>query len=934
MRFYIKNFTYISNLKTNVHFMKKYFITLSITLQSLLLFAQPVVKKQYPNLDIPYKKFVLDNGLTLIVHEDHKAPIIAFNVWYHVGSKNEKQGKTGFAHLFEHLMFNGSEHYNKDYFQLMESIGATDLNGTTNNDRTNYFENFPVSALDKVLWIESDRMGYMINAIDSAKLNEQRGVVQNEKRQGENQPYAIAEELTIKSTYPAGHPYSWSVIGSMEDLNAASLDDVKDWFKTYYGPNNAVICIAGDIKSEEALEKVKKYFGNIPASPPIAKHAVWPAKMNDNHYQVAQDRVAQPRLQKTWNIPGWGSADITHLNMLIDILTNGKTSRLYNRLVYVDQLATSVSAYTADNEIGGQLNIYADAKPGVDLNKINDIINEEMKKILTVGVTSAELERAKTRSFSQFIKGMERIGGFGGKSDILIQNEVFGGSPDYYKKVNQWVAAASQENIKKAATTWLTTGEYRLDILPYGNFTTSPSVLNRAEQPPLGANPVVKFPEVKEFSLSNGLKVSLVERSAVPVIRMSLMLDAGYAADQFGLPGLATLAGRMMTEGTKTKTSLQLSDQLADLGANLNSFSDLDNSYLNLTALKTNFDASLNLFSDVLLNPSFPQKDFDRIQKELLIRIKNEQVQPVSMGLRILPKLLYGNGHAYSNSFTGSGTETSVQKITRGDLVKFHQTWFAPNNATLVVVGDVTENELKTKLEKGLSNWKPGTFPAKNIGPVAIATKPTVFIIDKPDALQSIIFAAEISPSAKDPDYEPIQMMNRILGGDFTSRINMNLREDKHWSYGAQTVSIDAKGPSFFTAFAPVQTDKTKESVTELIKEFSQFIADKPATQEEFNKVQGNAVLQLPGNWETNAAVLNTLQTAITYNRGLAYLNNYASMLQNLSLSDIQKAAKKVIMPKSLTWVIVGDRSKIEKGIKELNLGAIKYIDSEGNEVK
>ncbi len=422
--------------------MKKALLFVHACLLACMALAQAPVKK-YPVVDIPFKKFVLSNGLTLIVHEDHKAPIIAFNVWYHVGSKNEKMGKTGFAHLFEHLMFNGSENFNDDYFKLMSQIGATDLNGTTNNDRTNYFENFPVAALDKVLWVESDRMGFMVGAIDSARLNEQRGVVQNEKRQGENQPYSVAEELTVKSTYPAGHPYSWTVIGSMEDLNAASLDDVKEWFKTYYGPNNAVICIAGDIKAEEALEKVKKYFGSIPATPPIAKHTAWTAKMTGSHYQVAQDRVPQARLQKTWNVPGWGTPEMTYLNMLLDILTNGKTSRLYKRLVYDDQLASNVFAWTQENEIGGQFNLFADAKPGVSLDKINNIINEELKKVLTTGITAAELERAKTRAFSGFIKGAERIGGFGGKSDILIQNEVFGGSPDYFKNIYKRIAAAT-----------------------------------------------------------------------------------------------------------------------------------------------------------------------------------------------------------------------------------------------------------------------------------------------------------------------------------------------------------------------------------------------------------------------------------------------------------------------------------------------------------
>ena len=912
--------------------MKKLLLLAALCMPAIWLLAQ-TAKKQYPQIDIPYKKYVLDNGLTLLVHEDHKAPIVAFNIWYHVGSKNEKVGKTGFAHLFEHLMFNGSEHYNDDFFQLLDSVGATDRNGTTNNDRTNYFENIPVNALDKILWIESDRMGYMVKAIDSAKLNEQRGVVQNEKRQGENQPYAVAWELTTKNTYPAGHPYSWTVIGSMEDLNAASLNDVHEWFKTYYGPNNAVVVIAGDIKADEAFEKVKKYFGEIPATPPIAKHEVWIAKMKESRRQLAQDRVPQPRLQKTWNVPGWGTQDITDLMLLSSILTNGKTSRLYKRLVYDDQIASNVFSYADDNEIGGQFTIVADAKPEVPLTKIDKIVDEELQKVLTKGVTPEELERAKTTYFANFIKGMERIGGFGGKSDILAQNETYGGSADYYKKVHNWIREATPADIKRVAVQWLTDGQYVLNIVPYGKYNTTAAV-DRKEQPPFAAAPAIKFPAVKEFTLSNGLKVYLAERQSVPVVNMSLMVNAGYAADQNALAGLASLTGKMMKEGTKTKSALQISDQLADLGADINSYSNLDNSYVTLNALKNNFDASLNLFADILLNPSFPQKDFERVQKEQLLDIKQEQAYPVAMGLRILPRLLYGSGHAYSNPFTGSGTEESVQKISRNDLVKFHQTWYAPNNASLVVVGDITEAELKKKLEASLTAWKSKTVPEKNIKDVAVADKPAVYIIDKPDAQQSIIFAASISPSAKDPDYEAIQMMNKILGGEFTSRVNMNLRENKHWAYGAFTIDIDAKGPGFFSGYAPVQTDKTKESIVELQKELTQFVNDKPATEQEFKKIQGNTLLQLPGIWETNNSVLNSLQDAIAYDRGTAYLNNYASMLQKLTLSDIQKAAKKVVQPQRLTWVIVGDRARIEKGIQELNLGPIKYIDSEGKEAK
>jgi zinc protease len=912
--------------------MRSFFLVTVLLLSCYFSIAQ-TNKNQYPDIDIPFKKFVLDNGLTLIVHEDHKAPVAAFNIWYHVGSKNEKPGKTGFAHLFEHLMFNGSEHYNKDYFQLMESIGATDLNGTTNEDRTNYFETFPVCGLYKVLWAESDRMGYLLGVIDSARLNEQRGVVQNEKRQGENQPYAIADELTVKSTYPTGHPYSWTVIGSMEDLNAASLDDVKEWFKKYYGPNNAIIVIAGDVNTNEVVEKVKHYFGDIPASPPIAKHTAWVTKMTGRHYQVAQDRVPQARLQKTWNIPGYGTKEGTYLELLRSILADGKTSRLYKRLVYDDQLTSNVYAYTAQREIGGQLFIVADAKPGIELSRVENIIDEELQKVLQNGVTPAELERAKTRQFSNFVKGLERIGGFGGKSDVLAQNETFSGSADHYKQVLKWMKEATAADIKKQAADWISDGDYVLQILPFGEFKNSASSLNRNEQPALGKEVVVQFPETKQFKLSNGLNVYLVERNSVPVVNMSLMVNAGYAADQKDLAGLASMVGKMMKEGTATRSSLQISDQADNMGASIYSYSDLDNSYLDLSALKTHFDNSLNLYADILLHPSFPQKDFERVQKEQILNIKQEEAQPFAMGLRVLPELLYGKDHAYSNPFTGSGTEASVSKMTRNDLLAFHKSWYAPNNATLVVVGDVKENELKNKLEAKLGSWKIASVPQKNIRDVAIAEKPVVYIMDKPEAQQSIILAAEISTTGSDKDYESIKMMNRILGGEFTSRVNMNLREDKHWSYGSGSVNVDAKGPGFFAVYAPVQTDKTKESIIELQKELTDYIASKPATAEEFSKVKVNSVMQLPGIWETNWSVMSSLKESINYGRGSEYLKTYPALLQNMTLDQVQKAAGKVVKPNNLIWVIVGDKAKIEKGIHELNIGTVHYLTPQGKPI-
>jgi zinc protease len=759
--------------------------------------------------------------------------------------------------------------------------------------------------------------------------------VQNEKRQGENQPYAISWELTQKSTYPVGHPYSWTVIGSMEDLNAASLDDVKEWFKTYYGPNNAVLVIAGDIDAQTVLQKVKKYFADIPPSKPISKHQEWIAKMTGKHRQVAQDRVPQSRIQKTWNVSPWGTKDAVLLELLTSILTSGKPSRLYKRLRYDEELVNNVSSFLDDRQISSQFYIQADAKPGIELAKVESVINEELKKILKDGVTQEELTRVKTQYFANFVKGMERIGGFGGKSDILAQNEVYGGSGDYYKTIHKWIKEATPADIKRVANEWLTDGEYALEIHPYPEMNANLSDrADRTTLPPLGATAAVKFPEVQEFTLSNGLKVMFAQRSSVPVINMNLMMDAGFAADQSAKPGTARLAMNMLREGTKTRNSIQISDEILNLGISLGIYSSLDNSNITMNALKSNFDKSLDLFADVLLNPVFPEKDLARLKKEQLLSIKQEQSQPFGMALRMLPKLIYGEGHAYSNPFSGSGTEESVASITRADVVKFHQTWLAPNSSTLIVVGDITAAELKNKLEAKLAGWKQKQVPAKNIAHANAPAVKKVFVIDKPDALQSIVMLGQLAPTGQSNDWVNMDMMNRILGGEFTSRINMNLREDKHWSYGAGSILLDTKGQSMFVGYAPVQTDKSAESATEMKKEIENFIGTMPATQEEFSKVQSNAVMQLPGGWETNGAVVAALEEQVKYNRGKDYWPNYANKIKNLSLKDIQSAATKVIQPGQMTWLIVGDRKKIEKSLRDLNLGEIHFITTEGKETK
>lgn len=883
------------------------------------------------NIQLPHKKFVLKNGLTLVVHEDHKAPIVAVNVWYHVGSKNEKPGKTGFAHLFEHLMFNGSEHFDDDYFKAMEKVGATDLNGTTSEDRTNYFQNAPKDALDFLLWMESDRMGHLLGVINQAKLDEQRGVVQNEKRQGENQPYGLVDELVTKACFPPGHPYSWTVIGSMEDLNAASVEDVKEWFRAYYGAANATVVVAGDVDTEVAREKVEKYFGDIPPGPPIARHEVWIAKRTGSHRQIAQDRVPQSRIYKVWNIPQFGSLEADHLNLVSDVLAMGKTSRLYKRLVYDEQLATDVSAFVNLNEIAGQFYIRATVRPGKTLAEVEKAIDEELERFLRKGPTSAELERVKTSFFAQVIRGMERIGGFQGKSDTLANYQVFTGDAENYKLTLERTREATADDLRKAAQEWLSDGVYNLEVHPFPPFTTAETGVDRSKVPDPTIRPEVKFPDMLHTNLANGLKIVLAERHTAPLVQFVLQFDAGYASDKLSSPGTAKLAMNMLDEGTKKRTSLEIDEEVARLGAVLSTSSDLDTSSVSLSALKANLDPSLDLFADVILNPAFPETDFKRLQNQQLDAIKREKSEPSQMALRVLPRLLYGPDHAYSNPFTGSGTEGSVAKLSRADLQKFYETWFKPNNATLIIVGDTTLADITPRVEKFFRAWPQGTVPKKDIGQVKPPAKSTLYLMDRPGSIQTMIFTGELAPPKSNPDEIAIEAMNNVLGGTFTARINMNLREDKHWSYGAHSVLVGARGQRPYIVIAPVQTDKTKEALTEIDKELRGILGDKPIKPEELAVNQKSMTLTLPGEWETTSAVSRSIASLIRYRLPEDYYETYPKKVLALQLADVKQAAEKVLHPGNLIWVIVGDRAKIEQDIRSLGFGEIHLIDTDGN---
>ena len=903
---------------------KNYFLYLMIVFSPLSVIAS----EELP--DIKYDKFTLPNGLRVIVHEDRKIPVVAVNVWYHVGSKDELPGKTGFAHLFEHLMFNGTENYNNEYFGPFQQVGATNMNGTTNNDRTNYFENVPTPALDLALWMESDRMGHLLGVINKEKLDEQRGVVQNEKRQGENQPYGRVFIQASKATFPVGHPYSWTTIGSMEDLNAATLEDVQLWFKTYYGPNNAVLSLAGDINVDEAKKIVTKYFGDIPPGPSPIKKKKWIAKRSGEKREIMYDRVPNARIYKVWNTPEIGSPEHAHFELLSSLLTGGKNSALYQELVYKRQLATSVSAFYYDREIAGQFWIAVDLANGRSLDDLEDAMDKALSDFIKKGPSAKRLKNTKTSIRASSIKGLQRVGGFGGKSDLLAYSEVYSGNPGAYLEFINGIMEITNKEIKETANTWLTDGAYILTVIPEENRNyNSESSADRSKLPFPTEFPELDLPEIQRAKLSNGLEVVLAERHDVPMINLSFQIKSGHATDPLGQPGLANFTMSMLTEGSKSFDALELSDQLEELGTDLYTSTGLDSSSINISSLKSSFEESIEIMFEVITEPTFDQEEIDRKKIRWLAAIDQSLSTPNGMVSNLIPEILYGVDHPYAKPFSGNGTRESIQWMSRDDLISYKNRFIAPSNGTLILVGDTTLDEILPILEAQFGSW-PENRMFKGAQLDYTINKENdlrrVFLIDKPGAVQSLIVAGQLMPGMRTSDEIDIDLMNRVIGGSFTSRLNMNLREDKSWSYGVRTRLSQYKGPRPMLVSAPVQTDKTVDSIQEIIREYNEYLSSNPAKNEELEAIVNDLSLGLIGDFETFGSLMSGLSGIVSLDREDDFLDNLPTKYRSMTVDDINAAAQRYIDPSIWTWVIVGDLSKIEQGIRELDLGEIEIL--------
>ncbi|OFC71088.1 M16 family metallopeptidase [Alteromonas confluentis] len=905
--------------------MKKTLLLAALAVTHTSLFAQSIDVK---SLEIPHTRYELDNGLTLLVHEDHKAPIVAVSVWYNVGSKDEKPGKTGFAHLFEHLMFNGSENYDGEYFKPFEQVGATDMNGTTWFDRTNYFQNVPSTAVDLALWMESDRMGHLLGAITQEKLDNQRGVVQNEKRQGDNSPYRKAEYSLLEGIFPEGHPYRWSTIGSMEDLNAASLDDVKDWFKQYYGAANTVIVLAGDITAEAAKQKVEHYFGDIPPGPPVKRLRSYVPEKEISSYEEVFDKVAAERIYRVWPVAGRTTDDIEALNLLAKIAGEGKTSRLYQRLVEKEKLATGVSAYVEEHTLASIFNVEVTLADGADEEEVSAIIDEEITKLVKSKVTKSELDGARMRTLSRTIRGMEKIGGFGGKANVLAEGELYADDSNHYMESLERYAGATPKDLNEVAKAWLSGGFHQVIVRPFPNYAVSSESADRSTLPEVTEMPELAFPTPEEFKLDNGISVYFVKRDAVPDVSMRVVFNSGYAADANGYPlGTSSMTMRMLEEGSGKTDGEAYKTEMDRLGAASYFGASLDSSYAHLQSLTANLKPALSLFSEVIQKPAMRDNDLTKLKPIWLSNIAQEKSQPVQLAFRELPPLLFGNDHPYGMPLTGSGTNESVGNITTKTLKDFHSTWLRPDNAQIIVVGDIEKSTLKAMLNDSFGEWNvSGKAGKKEIADVPQVKGRTFYLADRPDSPQSLILAGKLIPSITDEDALAIDTANAIVGGKFTARLNMNLREDKGWAYGARTMSLTTAGMRPWFAYAPVQSDKTVDSINEIDREMKEYNGKNPATATELSETVTTEVRKLPGSFETNNSVLSEIQSSLMQGKPL----NYPMLLQQeydkLTLEDVREQSD-LFTTDNIVYMIVGDASLYKAELEKM--GKVVMLDIE-----
>ena len=886
-------------------------------------------------VDIPWSRFQLDNGLTVLVHTDRKAPVVAVSVWYNVGSKDEPAGSTGFAHLFEHLMFGGSENSPTSHIQAMSAAGATGLNGTTWFDRTNYFQTVPTPALEQTLFLESDRMGYLLGQVGQEVLDLQRGVVQNEKRQRDNQPYGLSSYAQQEALFPVGHPYRHSTIGSMADLDAASLETVRDWFRDNYGPNNAVLVLSGDIDEATARTLTNRYFGSIARGPVNVPAAADIPTLPAPVEQVLYDRVASTRISRAWVVPGMLDPDAVPLSVGASILGGLASSRLDNTLVRGDQTATSVSAGAQAFHRLGFFSYSANVKPGGDAAAVAARMDAVLADLMANGPTQDEIDRVVTQYAARTIQGLEQVNG---KASVLAEGQLYAGDPDFYKAELRAYAAVTPAQVQAAMQRWLSRPVYSQIVQPgereaYVEAAAAPSGATpvaaaeiqrvaRAPMPTIGDVSNIDFPDVQRTTLSNGVEIVYARSTTVPVTRVAMEFDAGYAADESDSLGVHSMMLNLMEEGTTTRDSNALAEARERLGASVNLGASMDRTVASLTAVTTNLDPSLVLLSDVVRNPAFAPAEVERLRAQRLAGLANEKTQPAALAARALPPLIYGEASPYGRPFSGTGTPETISALTRADLIAEHAAWVRPDNARIFVVSDLPLSEITPRLERAFGDWRaPAVARGTKAFSAAIPdTSARIVLIDRPQSPQSLIYGGTVLPLSGSDDLLTLNAANSVLGTDFLSRINADLRETKGWSYGVRGTVNGLEHRLPYIVSAPVQANRTGEAIAALIAQYERFLTEDGVTPAELERTVNGDTRGLAGSYETSGQILNGLRSNALYNRPDDYQETLASRTRALTAAQMDAAARAAIDPSRFVWVVVGDAAVVQPQLESLGL--------------